>query len=121
MKPRNVLCIDNEDTCQLYDSLFSTLGKNINLVSPTNLQEAINLVKSRKFDLFILEPHQPGFNGIEFCKFIRENNAQSPIVVYSGMSREIDRIQGLAAGANAYFIKPADFDKFIETIEEFLN
>src|SRR5215207_1946401 len=104
MKPRNVLCIDNEDTCQLYDSLFSTSGKKITLTCATDLDEAVNLVRAERFDLFILEPHGRRFDGIELCRSIRKTNSNTPIIIYSGMGREIDRIQRLAAGASAYFV-----------------
>lgn len=121
MKPRNVLCIDDEETCLLYDSLFSAPGRNFNLTRAAKPAEAIHLIKREKFDLYIIEPHGRDFDGIEFCKFMREMDSETPIIIYSGTGREEDRIQGLAAGANAYFVKPADLDKFIKTVNEFLN
>lgn len=121
MKPRNVLCIDNADTCQLYESLFSTLGKNIAVTCASEPDEAVRLVKTGGLQLVVLEPHGHGFDGIELCRIISRTDVSIPIIIYSGMGRESDRIEGLTAGASAYLVKPADMDKFIETVKEFLN
>jgi DNA-binding response OmpR family regulator len=121
MQPRNILCIDDQETCHLYDALFSDINKGFKITAATDLNEALDLVKNRRFDLYILEPYRGELNGIEICKAIRKNDSQTPIVFFSGMSREIDRSMALAAGATAYLVKGSDIDKFIETVEGFLN
>ena len=121
MTPRHILCIDDSETCNLYDLLFTEIDKRFRVTSVSDAQEAIDLVKSKRFDLYILEPFRPDFNGIEFCKLIRQIDAKKPVVFYSGMSREVDRSKALAAGASDYFVKASDMDKFIDKVREYLN
>jgi DNA-binding response OmpR family regulator len=121
MQPRNILCIDDKETCHLYDLLLSSLNKPLKVSSAGNLDEAIDFVKSKTIDLYILEPYGREVNGIELCRIIRKSDSKTPIVFYSGMSREKDRSLALAAGANAFLVKGTDIDKFIETVNEFLN
>ena len=121
MQPRNILCIDNEDNCHLYDLLFSRAEKRCKVITAENMNEAVDFVKSRTIDLYILEIYGHGVDGIELCKIIRKNDAKTPIIFYSGMARERDRSMALAAGANDYLVKAADIDKFIETVSEYLN
>ena len=121
MKPRQILFIDDKETCHLFDILLSHADKNLQITCATTREEAIDLVKKKSFDLYILEPFRHEINGLELCRRIRQKDARTPVIFYSGMSREIDRSMALAAGANAYLVKGTDLDKFIETVKEFLS
>lgn len=121
MQSRNILCVDDSETCHLYDVLFSQINRRLHLTSAANMAEAVDLVKSKRFDLYILEPYTRELNGIELCRMIRRNGDRSPVVFYSGMSREVDRSLAMAAGADAYLVKGADFEKFIEIVKSYLS
>src|SRR4051794_354420 len=108
MKPRNVLCIDNEDTCRLYELMFSNFKNRVRLISPKDMKQAIDFVKSRTIDLYILECWHPEIDGLELCRIIRQTDSKTPIVFYSSLSREKDRSLAFAAGADAYFVKASD-------------
>lgn len=47
----------------------------------------------------------PGMDGIETCMKIRESNIM-PIIFLSAKSEDLDKIQGLASGADDYITKP---------------
>ncbi|MFD9627396.1 response regulator transcription factor [Peribacillus muralis] len=67
--------------------------------------EALNLLESNDFDLVILDIMMPKMDGIEACMKIREER-NMPIIMLSAKSEDMDKIQGLASGADDYLSKP---------------
>ena len=57
------------------------------------------------FDLIILDLMLPGMNGFDICKLIRETK-NTPIILVSAKSEDIDKIRGLGLGADDYMTKP---------------
>ena len=57
------------------------------------------------FDLIILDLMLPGMNGFDICKLIREPK-NTPIIMVSAKSEDIDKIRGLGLGADDYMTKP---------------
>ena len=58
-----------------------------------------------EFDLIILDLMLPGMNGFDICKLIRETK-NTPIIMVSAKSEDIDKIRGLGLGADDYMTKP---------------
>ncbi|HDR7566902.1 response regulator transcription factor [Bacillus mycoides] len=67
--------------------------------------EALELLEEKRFDLIILDVMMPNMDGIEACMKIREE-LNMPIIMLSAKSEDIDKIQGLASGADDYLSKP---------------
>ncbi|MFJ8216322.1 response regulator transcription factor [Bacillus cereus] len=67
--------------------------------------EALELLEEKRFDLIILDVMMPTMDGIEACMKIREER-NMPIIMLSAKSEDIDKIQGLASGADDYLSKP---------------
>jgi DNA-binding response OmpR family regulator len=67
--------------------------------------EALNLLEDNEFDLIILDIMMPKMDGIEACMKIRQER-NMPIIMLSAKSEDIDKIQGLASGADDYLSKP---------------
>jgi signal transduction histidine kinase/CheY-like chemotaxis protein len=77
-----------------------------------NGQLAVDLARSQRFDLIIMDVNMPVMDGLTATRLIREGrgvNADTPIVVLSASARIEDHEAGLAAGADAYLNKPIDF------------
>lgn len=67
--------------------------------------KALKLLKEKEFDLVILDIMMPDMDGIEACIKIRQER-NMPIIMLSAKSEDIDKIQGLASGADDYLSKP---------------
>lgn len=67
--------------------------------------EALKLLEEKEFDLIILDIMMPNMDGIEACMKIRQER-NMPIIMLSAKSENIDKIQGLASGADDYLSKP---------------
>ena len=60
-------------------------------------------------DVLVLDWVMPGVSGIEVCKFLRSGSAARPglaILLLTMQTRTDDIVEGLAAGANDYLVKP---------------
>lgn len=69
------------------------------------ISEAREVMKSRKFDLLILDVNLPDGNGFEFCQEIRKNSKVS-IMLLTARDMELDIVRGLECGADDYITKP---------------
>ena len=77
------------------------------------LRQAINTAP----DLIILDVMLPEMDGIEVCQKIRANNIQSPILMLTAKSEEIDKVLGLEVGADDYMTKPFSIREFIARVK----
>jgi len=59
-------------------------------------------------DVVILDIMLPGVDGLELCRYLRQNErtAHIPILILSAKSEEVDRVLGLEIGADDYLTKP---------------
>jgi len=104
---------DNEDSCLMISILLGF--SDIKTITAGTVAEAWQLSQTEHFDLYLLDVVFPGGNGLELCRKLRRYDRHTPILLYSGNAFETDRQKGLAAGANAYLVKPY-IDNLAETI-----
>ncbi|MFO7719894.1 MAG: response regulator transcription factor, partial [Gillisia sp.] len=57
-------------------------------------------------DIIILDLMLPEIDGFEICKELRKNGVETPIIMLTAKSQEIDKILGLEFGADDYITKP---------------
>ena len=67
--------------------------------------EALKCAAERQLDLAILDIMLPDMDGYEICRTIREKHTY-PILMLTAKEEEIDKITGLALGADDYVTKP---------------
>lgn len=70
-----------------------------------NLESARSAMKDNP-DLILLDVMLPDGTGFEFCKEIRRENQQIPIVFLTAVGEEANIVQGLELGADDYVTKP---------------
>ena len=78
--------------------------------------KALDMLSRREYAAVVLAVFVPEMDGFKLCRLIREFYAEMPVVFYSGAVRDSERRKGLDAGADAYLIKPNDFDLLFETL-----
>ena len=66
---------------------------------------AIDMAKTEKFDLIILDLMMPQVDGLTACMRIREFS-NVPIIMLTARSEDADKIIGLESGADDYITKP---------------
>jgi two-component system phosphate regulon response regulator PhoB len=86
-------------------------------------ESALNIVRTQKPDLIVLDVNLPGLSGLEICRSLRadKNTKDTPIIILSARSEEIDRVLGLEFGADDYVTKPFNSQELILRINNVLN
>ena len=110
---------DDEDTRELITLLLRQ--SDYEVVAAKNYDEALLLARTTKFDLYIIDNWMAGRSGIDLCKALRELSPWTPVLFYSGAAYESDKQQALAAGAQAYLIKPTDPDELIAEVSRLVS
>jgi DNA-binding response OmpR family regulator len=106
---------------QMVRITLSTQGWTI--VEAKNGNEALELVRSEKHDLVLLDVDMgPGPNGFDVCRQIKADEATKdiPVVMLTAHESDSDRAIGFAAGATQYLTKPFGPLELIDTIRGIL-
>ena len=71
-----------------------------------NGMSAIESLRSQRFDLICLDVMMPMRSGFDVCRFLREQNIETPVIFITAKAEEIDKIVGFEVGADDYICKP---------------
>ena len=116
---RRVLCAEpSEDICTLLCVMLGHSGYEV--VPATSVHACLELARTRRFDLYMLDDDYIDGTAVELCKQLRALTPETPILFFSTAALERDRQQGLAAGAAAYLTKPDDIFEIVETVNSIL-
>jgi DNA-binding response OmpR family regulator len=77
-------------------------------------------VRAGKPDLVILDVMLPGLNGIEVCLQLRAFS-DAYVLMLTARGEEIDRIMGLAVGADDYLVKPFSPRELVARVKALLR
>ena len=120
--PRRILYVDDErDSRELIEFVFKSLTRNYEITTVASSAEAIKLLDSQTFELYILDYRLAEMNGVELCRYIRQTDVSTPIMFCTAMTHQSAKEKAMEAGANDYLIKPVDIDFFVETVEKLLQ
>jgi DNA-binding response OmpR family regulator len=82
---------------------------------------AIELYRSRKPDLVVLDIMIPEISGYEVCRRIRKKDAATPILMLTAKGQEPDKVAGLELGADDYVVKPFGVSELLARIRALLR
>lgn len=109
VSPATILVVDDNDSSR--ELLAQQLQRQEHLVIEASSGErALEVMRSAKPDLLLLDLVMPGLNGYEVLQTIRadEELRRIPVVVISGVQDEAGAIHCIDAGASDYLIKPVN-------------
>jgi len=84
-------------------------------------QAALDLAMSTCPDLILLDIMLPKLNGFEVCKQLRQKGMDTPIIMLTAKSQEVDRVLGLELGADDYITKPFSIRELLARIKAVLR
>ena len=82
---------------------------------------ALAMETSRSHDLLILDWMMPGLDGLELCKTLRMRGINTPILMLTAKSTELDRVLGLELGADDYLTKPFSLAELLARVKALLR
>lgn len=114
-----VLIVDDEEYNRL---LFKTILErwNVRYHEAANGMEALELLKSEKFDLLFMDARMPGIDGLKATQFIRNEmnikESEMPVICISAAAINEDWQKYQKAGMNAFLPKPFTEEMLLTTI-----
>jgi DNA-binding response OmpR family regulator len=81
----------------------------------------LNRILTQHYDLILLDVMMPEMSGFDVCKKAREKGVDSPIIVLTAKSEEIDKVLGLELGADDYMTKPFSVRELLARIKAILR
>ncbi len=120
-KPR-ILCVDDEAVnLKLYDAFLQPQGYEV-LHAPSGAR-ALEMVRTQKVDLVLLDVMMPEMNGYDVCRQIKEDPERRaiPVVLITSLQNRKERTKGIEAGAEDFISKPIDQGEVLARIRMLLN
>lgn len=116
MDTKSVLIIeDDAHIVELLTIHLNDLGCKV--TSAAEGWQGLKYAEQGQFALIILDLMLPGLSGMEICRKIRLSDRQTPILMLTARSEEIDKVIGLETGADDYMTKPFSIREFIARVK----
>ena len=113
-----------EDEPDIRRNLEYNLGREgFKASSVGSLDEAGEKLKSKKFDLILLDLMLPDGSGLDLCKKIKSNSETetTPIIILTAKDDEVDKVVGFELGADDYVTKPFSVRELILRVKAILK
>jgi len=119
---KTVLIVDDDPF--IVDLLTRQLEKKgLRIISSTDPETAYTMAETEKPDLILSDIAMPAIDGFTLLKGLRQNKITQniPLVLLTASDRMSDVEEAFLAGAQAYLLKPLDWDTAWPKLEMLLT
>jgi two-component system KDP operon response regulator KdpE len=116
-KKQLVLVVDDEPKVLRFVQIDLKVH-GFDVITTTSGEEALELIKSKKPDIVLMDIIMPGMDGFEVLKKLRDFS-QLPIIVFS--ASVTNRDEAMRLSASDFMAKPFRPDEMVRRIESLLN
>jgi len=114
--PNRILIIeDNLDIANLVSMHLKDNSYQVEIAN--NGQSGLELALSCSFQLIILDLMLPKLDGLQICRELRGQHINTPILMLTAKSSELDRVLGLEIGADDYLTKPFSIQELLARVK----
>lgn len=120
--PPDVLIIDDDSrSIHLLELILGSRGYGVAVAH--NGDEGLTLMRSRRFDLLVLDLMLPGMDGFEILRQIRADPqlADVPVIISSARAQATSKHQAAELGAAAYLTKPYRKAELLKIVESLID
>lgn len=114
-----VLIVDDEESTRLLLAKVLSRDLGIEAMLAGTCEQALRLAGNYAYDAILLDLMMPGIGGVEVLKQLRaaSPNMATPVIIVSMLSDQATKDQCMAAGANAYLVKPVERHSLVATLK----
>jgi DNA-binding response OmpR family regulator len=113
-----LLIVDDEAYIRLLieRALEELEDEGVELLTATNGEEALEIIKAEKPQLVFLDVMMPKMNGFEVCQAVKRELGLTDvyIIMLTAKGQEFDKQRGEEVGADTYMTKPFDPDELLD-------
>ncbi len=110
---------DDRDIAELISIHMHDIGLETEMVHDG--KEGLLRSMEMLHDLIILDLKLPGMDGLEICRKLRLEKINTPIIMLTSKSEEIDKVLGLEIGADDYITKPFSIRELVARVKSVLR
>ena len=117
MAKKSIMIIDDQP--EILELVSFTLQKEgYDVVPVEDAEKALQELKEKEVDMFIVDIMLPGMDGFEFVRSIRATDKYklTPVIFLSAKGEEFDKVLGLELGADDYIVKPFSIRELLARI-----
>ncbi|MEP2278162.1 response regulator transcription factor [Maribacter sp.] len=115
---RILIIEDDPEIIKLLELHLSDVSYETTMAMDGN--EGLQLALESDFDLILLDLTLPSLDGVEVCRKLRATK-NTPVIMLTAKSEEIDRVLGLEIGADDYMTKPFSIRELLARIKAVLR
>ncbi|RSK25432.1 response regulator transcription factor [Bhargavaea beijingensis] len=102
---KRILVVDDErPILTLLEYNLKQAGYEV--ITAADGEEGLQKAESEIPDLIVLDPMLPKLDGMDVCRTLRQKGVNTPIIMLTAKSDELEKILGLELGADDYMTKP---------------
>ena len=109
-----LICDDDRDIVSALDIYLTSEGYKT--MKAYNGKEALQVVENHEIHLILMDIMMPELDGIRTTAKLREGS-NVPIILLTAKSEDLDKVQGLEAGADAYLTADIKFHEAQKAVE----
>jgi len=116
MGKKKILIVDDE--LYIRDMVKSTLEEDYIVLEANDGEEAINIARSQKPDLILMDILMPKLDGISACYILKSdaNTRVIPIIIISGRTDKLDQKYSKAISFDDYLAKPFEVQDLLDKV-----
>ncbi|HTM62296.1 MAG TPA: response regulator [Burkholderiales bacterium] len=118
-EPRHrVLIVDDEESTRMLLARLLTKELNVEAQLAGTCEQALKLAGNFAYDAILLDLLMPGIGGLGVLAALRAQspNSSTPVIIVSVVTDQETVDRAMAAGANAYHVKPVRRAELIATV-----
>jgi two-component system response regulator PilR (NtrC family) len=114
-----ILIVDDDDVIR--DMLYDLFEEQHRCHMAETAEQALKWLDTETYDVVLTDISMPGLSGVELLAVLRQRQAQTPVIVISGLS-DREHAQGLMQmGAFDYLVKPFRVDAVEKSVKRALG
>ncbi len=119
-KDARVLVVDDEENIRELLSV-SLKFQGYDVLTAANGPEALDICRTNRPDLLVLDVMMPGMDGFGLLKRLRDDGIAAPALFLSARDSVADKVNGLTIGGDDYVTKPFSLEEVVARLEVMLR
>ena len=119
---KTIMTVDDSASVRMMVN-FTLSEKGYDVVEALNGSDALKKLNNRRVHMLITDINMPELDGISLVRKVREHPDHRfiPIIVLTTESEKEKRLEGKAAGATGWIVKPFKPDQLIAVVKKVLG
>lgn len=119
-KKERILVVDDAtDTLEVLERNLSSQGYVV--FTAQNVSQALRLLEDTPVDLVITDLKMPGASGLDLVRYVRENLADTEVMMLTGYATVEGAVQAVKQGAEEYLSKPFTDEELFLAVRKVLD